>query len=363
MKIYEQESIFYKLQKAQEDLVVKLIKEDTVNESINETRFVINGRSEELNFIAVSFAVGLVIFIILAGFIDERNITDNMFYQDDINLNFTAVLFAVGLIVLIVLTGFTGTTILTITMIAYNRYKLVLDPSTYRNLYIRRNIVIMLVLAWIIPLICLCPAIFQVWGNFGYVQELVTCNLTFDENSRLFRIFLLATRALMPCIVIIYLYSMIFRATHRSHQRLQCVNKKTFFSYEVRKHKNFKKEMRLTKMMMAIFIVFIISYFPCTISSIIDWNNTLSQNFHMYCVISVYIGSAVNPVVYGLMNKQFRKEYKKILTCSRFENDIKEGTSCSRVYVQNFKKIETIQVRLSFPLLTQEEVEKAQTLQ
>lgn len=252
---------------------------------------------------------------------------------------------------------FTGTTILTITMIAYNRYKLVLDPSTYRNLYTKRNIIIMLVLAWIVPIILLSPALFRVWGNFGYVPELVTCNLTFDENSRLFRIFLLATRALMPCVVIMYLYAMIFRATHRSHQRLQCVNRSVFISYDARKHKNLKKEMRLTKMMMAIFIVFIISYFPCTISSIIDWKNTLSKNFHMYCVISVYIGSAVNPVIYGLMNKQFRNEYKNILTCSRVEHDVKEGTSCSRV-----RKTETIQVRLSYPLLTQEEVEKVQSL-
>lgn len=39
---------------------------------------------------------------------DDRNISDNEFYQTDIELNFTAVLFAIGLIVFIILTGFIG---------------------------------------------------------------------------------------------------------------------------------------------------------------------------------------------------------------------------------------------------------------
>ena len=73
--------------------------------------------------------------------------------------------------------------------------------------------------------------------------------------------------------------------------------------------------MHLTKMMATIFIVFALSYFPCTISSIVDWNTVLSKRFHMFCLITVYMGSAVNPLIYGMMNSQFRLAYYTILLC------------------------------------------------
>ena len=79
-----------------------------------------------------------------------------------------------------------------------------------------------------------------------------------------------------------------------------------------------KKEMRLTKMMVTIFVVFILSYFPCTITGIIDWNTILSKQFHMFCTISVYIGSALNPVIYGVMNTQFRNAYLRLLCCKKY---------------------------------------------
>lgn len=67
------------------------------------------------------------------------------------------------------------------------------------------------------------------------------------------------------------------------------------------------QEMHLTKMMATIFLIFALSYFPCTVSTIIDWNTMLSKRFHMFCLITVYMGSAVNPLIYGLMNSQFRR--------------------------------------------------------
>lgn len=75
-----------------------------------------------------------------------------------------------------------------------------------------------------------------------------------------------------------------------------------------------KREVYLTRMTGAIFAVFTISYFPCTITSAIDWQRPLSKHFHMFCALTVYIGSAINPILYGLLNPTFKRAYRNILS-------------------------------------------------
>ncbi|XP_076469102.1 G-protein coupled receptor moody-like [Babylonia areolata] len=210
----------------------------------------------------------------------------------------------------------TGTTIITITMIAWNRYKLVVDPQNYQHLFNRCHLTIMLILTWVMPVACLMPAVLEVWGRFGYVTMMVTCNLLLDHDSQSFKLFLLIVRAVIPCALILYYYISIYRTTKASHRRVLSRRllstglggRQADASYQ-------RREMHLTKMMATIFIVFALSYFPCTISSIVDWNTVLSKRFHMFCLITVYVGSAVNPLIYGLMNSQFRCAYYSILLC------------------------------------------------
>ncbi|XP_050411878.1 G-protein coupled receptor moody [Patella vulgata] len=204
----------------------------------------------------------------------------------------------------------TGTTIITITLIAWNRYKLILDPAGYKSIFAPRNLKIMIVVAWVFPVICLLPALTEIWGKFGYVAMLVTCNLMLNHESQSFKLFLLIVRAAVPCILIVYYYMMIYYTTRQSHLRMSRSISKSAIEYN-----NHRKEMHLTRMMIIIFLVFILSYFPCTVSSVIDWNRVLSKRFHMFCIITVYVGSALNPLIYGLMNSQFRLAYFRLLSC------------------------------------------------
>ncbi|XP_071171087.1 G-protein coupled receptor moody-like [Mytilus edulis] len=205
----------------------------------------------------------------------------------------------------------TGTTIITLTLIAFNRYKLVLDIGAYKQLYTRRNIILMLMVAWLVPALCLTPALVGIWGQFGYVPMMVTCNLLLDHRSQLFKIFLLVVRAVLPCFLIVYYYARIYHATRKSHQRIGGIGRIPS-SLDVHNH---AKEMHMTRMMLIIFLVFSLSYFPCTVTGMIDWNIVLSKQYHMFCQISIYLGSAANPLVYGLMNSQFRKAYRELVCC------------------------------------------------
>ncbi|GFN93467.1 G-protein coupled receptor moody [Plakobranchus ocellatus] len=237
----------------------------------------------------------------------------------------------------------TGTTIMTITAIAWNRYKLVVDSKMYHVIFRRRNMALMLAATWLIPAAFLQPAVLEAWGHFGFIPKLSTCNLGLDSSSQKFKIFLLIVRAAIPCGLIIYFYSTIYLTTRASRLRLQqrhtsassngtrnnnSNNNSTSNSNSgddwdsseplrssAEQHSN-QREMRLTRMMIGIFLVFVISYFPCTVSSAIDMSNLLSKTFHMFCQTSIFLGSAINPLLYGFMNGQFRKAYYNIITCT-----------------------------------------------
>ncbi|RUS69814.1 hypothetical protein EGW08_022427, partial [Elysia chlorotica] len=279
----------------------------------------------------------------------------------------------------------TGTTIITITAIAWNRYKLVVDSKMYHVIFRRRKMAVMLAATWLIPVAFLQPAVFGVWGHFGFIPVLSSCNLDLDNSSQTFKIFLLIVRAAIPCGLIIYFYSSIYITTRASRLRLQnrrrnsssnnnnnnsgrssgnyqdcCGNNEVTQSISEansnnpssiggsggsttaaltncltaeqsnnnnnninsnnnsnkNNRNNYHREMRLTRMMIAIFLVFVVSYFPCTISSAIDMSHTLSKTFHMFCQTTIFLGSAVNPLLYGFMNSQFRTAYYNIIMCS-----------------------------------------------
>ncbi|KAL3853529.1 hypothetical protein ACJMK2_017064 [Sinanodonta woodiana] len=229
----------------------------------------------------------------------------------------------------------TGTIIFTITLIAFNRYKLVRDIQSYKRIFQMKNLLLMISIAWTVPFLLMMPPLVEVWGRFGYAHMLVTCNLLLDRESQIFKLFLLVFRTGIPVFFISYFYALIYitmRTSHRRMEKMSCA----MGSLEASNH---RKEMHLTRIMITIFLVFVVSYFPCTIAGMIDWNNVLSQGFHMFCSITIYIGSAVNPLIYGLMNSQFRRAYKQILCCCvKMTNDHSSTVSqviIHRVYNRN----------------------------
>ena len=226
---------------------------------------------------------------------------------------------------------------MTITLIAYNRYRLVGDYHEYRKHFNPKRVGFMLAVAWILPMLCLLPPLLEVWGKFGYVEQLSTCNL--HEDDQYFKDFLLILRTLMPSLLIIYYYMCICRTSKASHSRI----KKPALSIPSKRDsvnsQRVRNERHMTKMMLTIICVFILSYFPCTLTALIDLHYTLAKPYHLFCRLCIYFSSAVNPVIYGLMNTQFNQAYKNLM-CIKKQRSNKQNTN-----VQKMMKMATISLK------------------
>ncbi|BFG02367.1 G-protein coupled receptor moody [Drosophila madeirensis] len=80
---------------------------------------------------------------------------------------------------------------------------------------------------------------------------------------------------------------------------------------EVRAKRN---EWRITKMVLAIFLSFVICYLPITIVKVAD-KDVEHPSLHIFSYIMLYLSACINPIIYVIMNKQYRKAYKTVVFC------------------------------------------------
>lgn len=124
---------------------------------------------------------------------------------------------------------------------------------------------------------------------------------------------------------------------------------------DTREIKQRRSEWRITKMVLAIFLSFVACYLPITIVKVADvevkypgiikhlfsfiifkkefkenWKKHYKRSFiyiislslslsefHVLGYLLLYFASCVNPIIYVIMNKQYRQAYAGVIGCSR----------------------------------------------
>lgn len=71
---------------------------------------------------------------------------------------------------------------------------------------------------------------------------------------------------------------------------------------------------RVTRMCFTVFICFVLCFSPFIILNIADKNNRAPQLLHMFAANLTWLNSCINPVLYAIMNRQFRQAYHVLLT-------------------------------------------------
>ncbi|XP_070815546.1 G-protein coupled receptor 84 [Chaetodon trifascialis] len=71
---------------------------------------------------------------------------------------------------------------------------------------------------------------------------------------------------------------------------------------------------RVTRMCFTVFLCFVFCFVPFLLLNIVDKNNRAPQVLHMFCANLTWLNSCINPVLYAVMNRQFRQAYHVLLT-------------------------------------------------
>lgn len=71
---------------------------------------------------------------------------------------------------------------------------------------------------------------------------------------------------------------------------------------------------RVTRMCFAVFLCFVFCFVPFMLLNIADKQNRAPQVLHMLCANLTWLNSCINPILYAVMNRQFRQAYHVLLT-------------------------------------------------
>ncbi|CAH2090486.1 unnamed protein product [Euphydryas editha] len=225
--------------------------------------------------------------------------------------------------------GNVGVSLLSIALITLNRYIMIAHHSWYSRVYRKHNIALMIVFSWMFSYGMQIPTLLGVWGKFDYDPELGTCSIVPDDNGRSAKTALFVIAFIVPAMLIFICYARIFWVVHsseqrmREHQRTQHTkpsstlnngNEKRSTIKDTRETKARRNEWRITKMVLAIFLSFLVCYLPITIAKVAD-SHVHYPVFHITGYLLLYASACVNPIIYVIMNAQYRAAYAAALCC------------------------------------------------
>lgn len=74
-----------------------------------------------------------------------------------------------------------------------------------------------------------------------------------------------------------------------------------------------KTDYRSVKMILIVFVAFALTYLPFTLINLADQRSELHRNWYMITSLGFWAESSVNPVIYGITNRQFRAAYRSMI--------------------------------------------------
>ena len=211
----------------------------------------------------------------------------------------------------------------TLAAIAINRWYLITHAQNYLVIFTKRKSALVCAVVWILALGIVSPSLFG-WGAIEYNPMTNACSYARKASSS-FHYFLIIIGFGVPLVVVLACYVRLFMVVRESQRRVR-VTVASMSSAESQDNREKThvvlkkdKDMKLTKTLVTVFVIYVILLGPYSLVNMIDNESMLSKSVHVVVTCVFFSNCATNPILYGLMNRQFREAYATLLAglCSR----------------------------------------------
>lgn len=198
--------------------------------------------------------------------------------------------------------------LVTMGVIAVSRYFCVVKFERYAVLFTKKRALIYITAAWCVSLIPSLPPLFFKRDGFEFQPGKAMCLYTFKNIAYVSvnEFFYIAT----TMTVITICYVKVFREVSRLNRVFSHRNDLHQLRVNV-------EEAKVTKTLLAVLVGFSCCWLPIGVMDNIDavrGEHTLPRRAYITYAFLLYLSSAINPFIYAAMSKQFRREYKDILS-------------------------------------------------
>ena len=204
------------------------------------------------------------------------------------------------------------TSMLTVMLLAINRYFRVVKPTLYRNTYTKKSSAVIAVTAWIVSAVVACVAWSVLGLEFRRSSAYPTIILHVFPSTREFRIdvavrgFLIAVAGL----VIVSCYVKIYQTIRHHNTAAAPSSQEGHSSYGV-------EEAKITRILTVVLIGFYFCWLTPFITFTLDSLTLIGESSHKYenffSTFPLMVSSVINPLIYATMSRPFKMEFLKIL--------------------------------------------------
>ena len=231
----------------------------------------------------------------------------------------------------------------TLAVTAVNRYfRVVRSRASYQRIFSMKKTKITIAILWVMALFAPLP--YVVAGHqFFFHTGKVFCAHNAESLYEGYGAYLVLVYVAIPLIIIITCYTRVFIAVrkHNLNFRFRIRQRSTNNARNNTSMDNSGilsvEEVNVTYILLVVVISFLTCWTPVLIIDMIDFINgdwKLKRQVYVSYTCFGFASTALNPIIYGIMNRSIRAEYLRILTPVRFWSSLSQSSlqSASRSF-------------------------------
>ena len=161
----------------------------------------------------------------------------------------------------------------------------------------------------------MCLPFFKVWGQLGYEPLIFNCTIL-DYHDKNPMNFLLGTGCGVPMLIITFCYLSIFRKVKKTGQAVRNMMDVDVTDAVLNQQLK-KREAQMTKTTVMVWLGYVICFLPTTLIMTINPMppNRNLPGLHIAGYIIFWCSGFINPVIYIISNKYYRKAMQEVVCC------------------------------------------------
>ena len=232
----------------------------------------------------------------------------------------------------------------TLAVTAVNRYfRVVRSRASYQRIFSMKKTKITIAILWVMALFAPLP--YVVAGHeFFFHTGKVFCAHNAESLYEGYGAYLVLVYVAIPLIIIITCYTRVFIAVRKHNLNFRFRIRQRSTNNTTRNNTSLDssgilsvEEVNVTYILLVVVISFLTCWTPVLIIDMIDFINgdwKLKRQVYVSYTCFGFASTALNPIIYGIMNRSIRAEYLRILTPVRFWSSLSQSSlqSASRSF-------------------------------
>ena len=208
----------------------------------------------------------------------------------------------------------------TLAVTALNRYfRVVRSRVLYQKIFNMKTTKVTIAILWIMALFAPLP--YVVAGHdFFFHSGKVFCTHDAESLHEGYGVYLVLVYIAIPLIIITICYTRVFIAVRQHNlvvfrQRIRPLNRQLNFGPD--NPRLSVEEVKVTNILLVVVVAFLSCWTPVLVIDLIDFINgdwKLKREVYVSYTCFGFASTALNPIIYGIMNRTFRTEYFKIFS-------------------------------------------------